>query len=48
MRVIPMEGDGEAYRQRIDDYVKGYMAGHAAHTRWANKKIFEQRAMPSA
>lgn len=25
-------------------FVKGYMTGHAAHTRWANKTIFEYRA----
>ena len=24
-------------------FVRGYMAGHAAHTRWANKKVEEYR-----
>ena len=30
MRCIPMIGEGEAYRQRIDDFKKGYMTGHFA------------------
>lgn len=29
-------------------FVRGYMAGHAAHTRWANKTIFEYRDAKSA
>lgn len=48
MRCIPMQVDGEAYRQRVADFVKGYMAGRSAHIRWANNKIFEYRAAVSA
>lgn len=29
-------------------FIQGYMAGHAAHTRWANKTIFEYRDAKSA
>lgn len=28
---------------RIDAYIDGYMAGHAAHTRWANKIVDDYR-----
>lgn len=27
----------------VEAFVNGYMTGHAAHTRWANKTIFEYR-----
>jgi len=43
MNCIPMSGDGPVYRQRLQDFRDGYMAGHAAHTRWANKTIDEYR-----
>jgi hypothetical protein len=29
MRAIPMVGDGAAYRQRLDDFVKGYRTARA-------------------
>lgn len=37
MRAIPMVGDGEAYRQRLADFQRGYRAGNAAATRRASK-----------
>lgn len=43
MRCIHMSGEGPAYRQRLEDFRDGYMAGHAAHTRWANKMVDEYR-----
>lgn len=39
MRAIPMVGEGEAYRQRLADFKRGYMAGHASMTRHASKLI---------
>ncbi len=37
MRAIPMQGEGEVYRQRLGDFEKGYMAGSAAVVRYAGK-----------
>lgn len=45
-RCIPL-GVFERER-RVSDFIAGYMAGHAAHTRWANKTIFEYRAAKRA
>ena len=39
MRCIPMSGEGPAYRQRLEDFRTGYMAGHAACVRSTNKRI---------
>lgn len=48
MGCIPMIGEGPEYRQRLADFQAGYMAGHAAHTRWAHKVISDYRAARSA
>lgn len=43
-RVIPLQKQS-AVRDplRMKDFMAGYMAGHAAHTRWANKREFAKR-----
>ena len=40
-RCIPLGIDNRA--ARIFAYIDGYMAGHAAHTRWASKTILAYR-----
>ena len=43
MHAIPMTGDGPAYRQRLDDFQKGYLAGHACAVRRGSKEIIRLR-----
>lgn len=43
MRAIPMSVEGEAYRQRLDDFQRGYLTGHAACVRRSSKEMIRLR-----